>query len=198
MSRTDAQLTPAEIAIIESLEPIWSANQQIRVNAWATSLEYFTPSGGAGDMVLASAQTNSGLKTFLDATFWLRNVANTFTSLFTNVATAARTWTLPDSNTIIPIISQLLTFSWPTAARTITLPDANFTVARIDAANTFTGIQTFSTPIAAWSVATMTATVWGWVPTPPNNTTTFLRGDGTFATPSGCSSTNIFQIRSTL
>lgn len=30
---------------------------------------------------------------------------------------------------------------------------------------------------------TMTATVGGAVPTPPNNTTTFLRGDGTFATP---------------
>jgi hypothetical protein len=32
---------------------------------------------------------------------------------------------------------------------------------------------------------TMTATVGGAVPTPPNNTTTFLRGDGTFATPVG-------------
>jgi hypothetical protein len=30
----------------------------------------------------------------------------------------------------------------------------------------------------------MTATVGGLVPTPPNNTTTFLRGDGTFAAPS--------------
>lgn len=30
---------------------------------------------------------------------------------------------------------------------------------------------------------TMTATVGGAVPTPPNNTTTFLRGDGTFAAP---------------
>lgn len=31
----------------------------------------------------------------------------------------------------------------------------------------------------------MSATVGGAVPTPPNNTTTFLRGDGTFAVPSG-------------
>lgn len=30
----------------------------------------------------------------------------------------------------------------------------------------------------------MTATIGGLVPTPPNNTTTFLRGDGTFAAPS--------------
>jgi hypothetical protein len=31
----------------------------------------------------------------------------------------------------------------------------------------------------------MTSTVGGAVPTPPNNTTTFLRGDGTFAAPAG-------------
>jgi hypothetical protein len=44
----------------------------------------------------------------------------------------------------------------------------------------------------AWSkltgVPTMSATVGGLVPTPPNNTTTFLRGDGTFAVPSGSGS----------
>jgi hypothetical protein len=34
-------------------------------------------------------------------------------------------------------------------------------LARTDAANTFTGVQTFSTPIAPASVATMTATVGG-------------------------------------
>ena len=45
--------------------------------------------------------------------------------------------------------------------------------------------------IGGFAVATnadlpvMTATVGGAVPTPPNNTTTFLRGDGTFATPAG-------------
>ena len=58
-------------------------------------------------------------------------------------------------------------------------------LARTDAVNTFTGVQTFSTPIATGSVATMSATVGGGVPTPPNNTTTFLRGDGTFAAPPG-------------
>ncbi len=35
----------------------------------------------------------------------------------------------------------------------------------------------------------MTATVGGAVPTPPNNTTTFLRGDGTFATPASSGGT---------
>lgn len=72
-----------------------------------------------------------------------------------------------------------------TAAQTYTFPTTSATIARTDAANTFTGVQTFSTPIAVTSVATMTATVGGGVPTPPNNTTTFLRGDGTFAVPAG-------------
>ena len=49
-------------------------------------------------MVLASTQINSGLKTFLDTTFGLRNVANTFTSFFTNTNTASRTYTLKDSD----------------------------------------------------------------------------------------------------
>jgi len=42
----------------------------------------------------------------------------------------------------------------------------------------------FSTALNS-DLPAMTATVGGAVPTPPNNTTTFLRGDGTFATPSG-------------
>ena len=75
------------------------------------------------------------------------------------------------------------TAAGPTAARIYTFPDAAATIARTDAAQTFTGIQTFSTPIATGSVAAMSATVGGGVPTPPNNTTTFLRGDGTFAAP---------------
>lgn len=82
------------------------------------------------------------------------------------------------------------TVAGPTVARTYTFPDAAATIARTDAANTFTGVQTFSTPIATASVAAMSATVGGGVPTPPNNTTTFLRGDGTFAAPAGGASLN--------
>ncbi len=62
---------------------------------------------GAGDMILASAQTNSGLKTFLDTTFGLRNVANTFTGIFTNTITAARTWTLKDASGTIAFTSDI-------------------------------------------------------------------------------------------
>jgi hypothetical protein len=53
---------------------------------------------GAGDMILASTQTVSGLKTFLNGMFALRNVANTFSGLFTNTNTADRTYTLQDSS----------------------------------------------------------------------------------------------------
>lgn len=54
-----------------------------------------------------------------------------------------------------------------------------------------TGILKNTTTTGVLSIATgadlpsMTATVGGAVPTPPNNTTTFLRGDGTFAVPAG-------------
>lgn len=66
-----------------------------------------TTGAGSGDMILASTQTNSGLKTFLDTTFGLRNVANTITSLFTNAATVARTWTFPDKNGTVAMTSDI-------------------------------------------------------------------------------------------
>ncbi len=53
---------------------------------------------GAGDMILASTQTNSGVKTFLNGTIGLRNVANTITSFFSNAATVSRTYTLKDAS----------------------------------------------------------------------------------------------------
>jgi len=54
--------------------------------------------GGGGDMVLASTQIVSGLKTFLSGMFGLRNAANTFTSFISNAATASRTWTFQDKS----------------------------------------------------------------------------------------------------
>lgn len=67
-----------------------------------TKAEYNT-SVTDGDIVfLDSVDTIAGVKTFLDTKFGLRNVANTFTWVFTNAITAARTWTLPDvSDTLV-------------------------------------------------------------------------------------------------
>lgn len=56
---------------------------------WATP-------AGSGDMVLASAQTVTGAKTFNDTKLLMRNVANTFNGSFTNTNTADRVYTLPD------------------------------------------------------------------------------------------------------
>jgi hypothetical protein len=70
----------------------------------------------------------------------------------------------------------------------------NLTVTKINGtslAGLVTGILKNTTGTGVPSIATgadlpvMTATVGGAVPTPPNNTTTFLRGDGTFAAPAG-------------
>lgn len=50
---------------------------------------------------LATAQTVAGVKTFLNGTIGFRNVANTFTSFFTNTNTASRTYTFQNRNGII-------------------------------------------------------------------------------------------------
>jgi len=63
--------------------------------------------GGSGDMVLATAQTVTAAKTFNNATLLMRNVANTFSSQFTNTNTAARTYTLPDAAGIIALTSNI-------------------------------------------------------------------------------------------
>lgn len=62
---------------------------------------------GGGDMVLASTQTVSGLKTFLAGMFGLRNVANTFTSFFTNTNTVSRTYTLKDADGTLAFTSDI-------------------------------------------------------------------------------------------
>lgn len=68
---------------------------------------FAAPVGGAGDMVLASAQTNSGVKTFLDTTMKLRNVANTFDGYFVNTNTANRIYTLKDAAGTLAFVSDI-------------------------------------------------------------------------------------------
>ena len=82
-------------------------NANITVNAKGLITAVANGAAGAGDTVLASAQTNTGAKTFNDATLLLRNVANTISSLFTNAATVARTWTLPDKSGTVAMTSDI-------------------------------------------------------------------------------------------
>lgn len=67
------------------------------VDGVTSSIQTQLDAKGVGDMVLASAQTNSGIKTFLDTTMKLRNVANTFDGYFVNTNTADRIYTLKDA-----------------------------------------------------------------------------------------------------
>lgn len=60
-----------------------------------------------GDMVLASVQTVTGAKTFNNAKLFLRNVADTFSGVFSNAITAARTWTLPDKDGTVAMTSDI-------------------------------------------------------------------------------------------
>lgn len=112
-------------------------------NTWSTP-------AGSGDMVLASAQTNSGVKTFLDGTMGLRNVANTFTSFFTNTATAARTYTLKDASGTLAFTSDITgtNSGTNTGDQTITLTGAV----------TGSGTGSFATTIATPGTLTVSST----------------------------------------
>ena len=80
-------------------------------NGYLSASDFTIFSGkGIGDMVLSSTQTNSGAKTFLDTTFLLRNVANTFNGSFTNTNTADRVYTLPDAAGTIALTSNLSSY----------------------------------------------------------------------------------------
>ena len=54
--------------------------------------------GSGGDMILASVQTNTGTKTFLNTTMSLRNAANTFDGVFTHTSGGNIVWTLPNTS----------------------------------------------------------------------------------------------------
>lgn len=149
-----------------------------------TSVSVVTANGVSGSV--ATATTTPAITLTLGAITPTTVNGNTITTS-TGVLTLGASKTLTVSNT--------LTLSG-TDSTVMTFPTTSATIARTDAANTFTGIQTFSTPIATGSVATMTATVGGGVPTPPNNTTTFLRGDGTFAAPAASGGTPTLKLAS--
>lgn len=80
-------------------------------NGYLSSSDWTAFNGkGIGDTVLSSTQTNSGAKTFLNTTFLLRNVANTFNGSFTNTNTADRIYTLPNSSGTIALTSDLTSY----------------------------------------------------------------------------------------
>lgn len=78
---------------------------------------------GSGDMVLASAQTVTGAKTFNDTTLLMRNVANTFNGSFVNTNTADRIYTLPDITDTLVVLTGTQTLTNKTlTSPTLTSP----------------------------------------------------------------------------
>jgi hypothetical protein len=100
-------------------------------NTSTGKVEKIASSGLGGDMLLGTAQTVSAIKTFLNGTLGLRNVANTFTSLFTNTNTASRTYTLPDKSMTVGDMttdtSQAFTGTKSFSVATINTPALNIT-----------------------------------------------------------------------
>jgi hypothetical protein len=156
INATDNIITDASTALGDLLKSngtkfvrfaIGTGLQQIRVNAGGTDLEYFTPSGGAGDMILASVQTSTGKKTFAaDATLagfnlnnqapsapvagdiWrstdaltMRNNAGTVSLVFTkdNDASSFTAVKTFSSNPVISAITNTGTLTLPTATGTL-------------------------------------------------------------------------------
>ena len=86
---------------------IWTTATHLYARLSGVTYQLDQQGGGAGDMILASVQTNSGVKTFLDGTMKLRNVANTFDGVFTNTNTANRTYTLKDASGTLAFTSDI-------------------------------------------------------------------------------------------
>ncbi|MBK9246768.1 MAG: hypothetical protein IPM69_01310 [Ignavibacteria bacterium] len=121
---------------------------------------------GSGDMLLGSVQTVTGAKTF-NSTKLILAGSTSGTTTFNAAATAGTT--------------------------TITLPAASGTVALLsDITGTNSGVNTGDQVISDATISTTDITTnnvstvkHGFAPKLPGNTTTFLRGDGTYAVPSG-------------
>jgi len=137
--------TTGTIALATNIAPIatlGTALQYIRVNAGATALEYATL-GSGGDMVLASAQTNTGAKTFNATTLLLRNVAGTFNGSFTNTNSADRIYTLPNAAGTIALTSDItgINSGTNTGDNTVCTSGAATTAVTLLTARTIAGVS---------------------------------------------------------
>jgi hypothetical protein len=104
--------------------------------------------GFYGDMTTNTNQTVSGVKIFLNNFLGLRNVANTFTSFFTNSNTASRTYTLPDKNGIVAMTSDIVDKLNGTVNYLVKFGSTTTGVlSRILDTGTYLGIGTVRTPL---------------------------------------------------
>ena len=101
------------------------------------------PSATSTLQTLDLNETVTGVKTFNDGKFGLRNVLNTITSFFTNAATIARTWTLPNASGTIALTSDIV-------------PAGSTTQIQVNVAGAFAGDANF-----VWDAATKTLSLLG-------------------------------------
>lgn len=163
----------ARIAILPSMTA--NALKILRVNAGETDFELAAAGGGSGTVTntgnltansvvlgngVVDTKTVAGITT--DGTAQINlgvNATTKGTAKFygltsgdvtvqaQDVAGTATVVKWPNAASTLPIYPQQMTFTGMTAARTVTFPDANWTAARTDAANTFTGVQTMTSPV---------------------------------------------------
>jgi hypothetical protein len=134
-------------ADVSSKENISNKSQDIETDKLSTvkypSVKAVYDWAVAKFMDLTTAQTVSGVKTFLNGTFGLRNTANTFTSFFANAVTASRTWTWPDKSGTVAMTSDIVAQLSGTVNRLVKFGTATTgTNSRITDDGTYLGIGT--------------------------------------------------------
>ncbi len=97
---TNSKTTPISADNFTLWNSVDGQFQQLSLANLKTYFDGFYGSG-VGDMLLAGVQIVTGAKTFNDTKLLMRNVADSFSSRFTNVNTANRTYTLQNKTGII-------------------------------------------------------------------------------------------------
>ena len=98
--------------LVDALTTIVADKQTVLVAGTNIKTVNGTTLMGSGNLVTPDMDTTtnqivSGIKTFLAGKFGLRNIANTFTSFFTNSNTVARTYTLPNKDGTVAMTSDI-------------------------------------------------------------------------------------------
>lgn len=174
-----------DVATNASMFPLWVTANTGNLPAKVSSTKlFFNPSTGlltAPSLTLtATTSLLLGTSGSLVGNIGFRNATSgTATLAPPTGALSTYTVTLPNAASTLPIFGQQITFAGPTAARTITLLDLAYTTARQDAAQTFTGVQSFTSPDFTTSVTTPSTSFTAWA-----GATTLLTFGGTGASAS--------------